>query len=133
MLLDVTLGTSDLEKAAGFYDAVLATLGHMRRTDAPTGWAGWGPEDATGFWICRPYDARPASVGNGTMFSFAAKDAAEVRAFHLAALAHGGRDEGAPGTRDRYDPAFYVAYIRDLDGHKICAAFVDYDPAEDIA
>ncbi len=131
MLLDVTLGTNDLERAEGFYDAVLATLGQTRRADPPAGWAGWGPGDATGFWICAPYDGQPASVGNGTMYSFAARNAAEVRAFHRAALGQGGRDEGGPGTRDRYDPKFYVAYVRDLDGHKICAAFCDYDPAKD--
>ena len=134
MLLDVTLGTNDMERACRFYDAVLATLGLARREDPPMGWAGWGTGsgDGTGFWLCTPFDGHPASVGNGTMFSFTARSAAEVRAFHRAALAHGARDEGGPGTRDRYDPAFYVAYIRDLDGHKICAAFCQYDPAKDI-
>lgn len=133
MLLDVTLGTEDMERACRFYDGVLATLGLARRADPPKGWAGWGDGSVgvTGFWICAPFDGHPASAGNGTMVSFAARNAAEVRAFHRAALALGARDEGGPGIRDRYDPAFYVAYIRDLDGHKICAAFCDYDPAGD--
>lgn len=130
-LMDVTLGTRDLARAARFYDPVMATLGLHRLPDAPEGWVGWGPATGPGLWLCLPFDGRPATPGNGTMVSFAAASAAQVRAFHAAALSHGGQDEGPPGTRDRYDPAFYVAYVRCPDGHKLAAAFTAYRPEDD--
>lgn len=130
-LLDVTLGTRDLARAVRFYDPVMATLGLRRLPDAPEGWAGWGPQQGTGLWLCMPFDGRPATPGNGTMVTFAATGAAQVRAFHAAALAHGGQDEGAPGTRSHYEPSFYVAYVRCPDGHKLAAAFTTYSPEND--
>ncbi|MGB4826603.1 MAG: VOC family protein [Paracoccaceae bacterium] len=72
------------------------------------------------FWITRPFDGKPASVGNGSMPAFVAPDQAAVRAFHAAGLAAGGKDEGAPGLRP-YGPAFYAAYLRDPDGNKLSA------------
>jgi catechol 2,3-dioxygenase-like lactoylglutathione lyase family enzyme len=133
MLLDVTLGTNDLARGIRFYDAVMATLGLVRLHDGADGWAGWGRarQDDYGLWLCPPFDSRLARAGNGTMLTFAAKSAAQVRAFHRVALAHGGTDEGAPGTRDRYAPTFYVAYVRDPDGHKLAAVYEPYDPATD--
>ncbi|MFM7444877.1 MAG: VOC family protein, partial [Tabrizicola sp.] len=69
----------------------------------------------------QPFDGNPASVGNGTMVSFLAQTRAQVDAFHAAALAHGGTDEGAPGLRPQYGPHFYAAYVRDPDGNKLNA------------
>jgi catechol 2,3-dioxygenase-like lactoylglutathione lyase family enzyme len=134
MLLDVTLGTDDLARGIRFYDPVMATLGISRLRPGAAGWAGWGMNPASdyGLWLCPPFDGKTASVGNGTMLTFAARSAAEVRAFHRAALANGGTDEGAPGTRARYSPTFYVAYIRDPDGHKLAAVFEPYDAACDM-
>jgi catechol 2,3-dioxygenase-like lactoylglutathione lyase family enzyme len=135
MLLDVTLGTKDLKRGIKFYDPVLTTLGLVRLKDGAADWAGWGKDldSEYGLWLCPPFDGKRASVGNGTMLTFAATSAAQVRAFHRAALAHGGTDEGAPGTRERYAPSFYVAYVRDPDGHKLAAVFEPYDPTGDIA
>ena len=65
------------------------------------------------------------------MVGFPARDAAQVRAFHAAGLAHGGTDAGAPGTRPYYTPDFYVAYLRDPDGNKISCFHYHYDPATD--
>ena len=88
MLLDVTLGTNDLERGIRFYDAVMATLGFVRLQGGAAGWAGWGKDANSeyGLWLCPPFDGLPASVGNGTMLTFAAASAAEVRAFHRVAL-----------------------------------------------
>ncbi|MFM7335142.1 MAG: VOC family protein [Tabrizicola sp.] len=134
-ILDITLGTDDLSRAKGFYGPVMAVLGLSRLPDAPQGWAGWGPAagtpSGTGLWLCRPFDGQRASHGNGTMVTFRAITAAQVRAFHVAALAHGGSDEGPPGTRPAYSPEFYVAYVRDPDGHKLACACMTYDPRED--
>lgn len=129
--MDLCLGSGDLARSIRFYDAVMAVVGLSRLPDAPKGWAGWGPRGGTGLWLCPPFDGQPASPGNGTMVTFRAATAAQVRAFHGAALAHGGRDEGAAGTRPAYSPAFYVAYVRDPDGHKLACACTSFDPKED--
>lgn len=131
--LDILLGSNDLARSVRFYNAVMAVLGVGRAPDWPEGWAGWGPAfgEGVGIWICPPYDGRPATAGNGIMLSMRAPTAAAVRAFHAAALAQGGSDEGAPGTRARYSPDFYVAYVRDPDGNKLACACHTYRPEED--
>jgi catechol 2,3-dioxygenase-like lactoylglutathione lyase family enzyme len=128
---DICLGTNDLDRAIRFYDGVTGVLGLARLPDSPAGWAGWGMEGGTGLWLCHPFDGRGATVGNGTMVTFRAPNAATVRAFHAAALSLGGRDEGAPGTREAYAPNFYVAYVRDPDGHKLACADFAHDPDRD--
>jgi catechol 2,3-dioxygenase-like lactoylglutathione lyase family enzyme len=119
--LYLTLGTNDLPRAARFYDAALAPLGFVRRaTEANE--VGYGlPDDRrTRIWITLPYDGKPATVGNGSMPAFPALSQEAVRAFHQAALATGGTDEGAPGLRP-YGPQFFAAYVRDPDGNKLSA------------
>jgi catechol 2,3-dioxygenase-like lactoylglutathione lyase family enzyme len=120
----VSLGTCDLARAVAFYDAVLAPLGHQRIEGYDPGAtsAAWGLDDpGPHLWVTLPFDGQPAGVGNGTMVSFLAESRAAVDAFHAAALAHGGRDEGPPGLRPQYGPAFYAAYVRDPDGNKLNA------------
>lgn len=123
MLSHVTVGSDDLPRAIAFYDAVLGPLGLMRiEADPQGGLAGWarGPESSPQFWVLRPIDGRPATVGNGVTIGFEAPDRAAVDAFHAAALAAGATDEGAPGLRPNYHPDYYGAYVRDPDGHKLC-------------
>jgi catechol 2,3-dioxygenase-like lactoylglutathione lyase family enzyme len=119
--LYLTLGTSNLARAARFYDAALAPLGLIRRATEDTE-LGYGlPDDRrTRLWITLPFDGRAATHGNGTMPAFVAPSQQAVDAFHKAALATGGTDEGAPGLRP-YGPGFYAAYIRDPDGNKLSA------------
>lgn len=133
MLLYSTVGVSDLSRSILFYDAVFKALGHSRAPGWSDAWAGWGRDYDTGygFWICRPFDGKPPTPGNGTMLSFKASDAAQVRAFYTAGISNGGFDEGAPGTRSYYEPSFYVAYLRDPDRNKLAAVFHRYDPAAD--
>jgi catechol 2,3-dioxygenase-like lactoylglutathione lyase family enzyme len=130
MILYSTVGTSDMERAVRFYDAVFGALEIPRASDAIEGWAGWGGsyDEGYGFWVCRPFDGRPPAAGNGTMIAFRAKDEAQVQAFHAAALEHGGTDEGAPGTRPYYEPTFYVAYVRDPDGNKLACVYHKHTP-----
>jgi catechol 2,3-dioxygenase-like lactoylglutathione lyase family enzyme len=130
MLSHVCLGTNDPARSERFYDAVLATLGHSRCAGPEDpqwqAWRGWpvyrgaAGEELT-LWLCRPFDRRPASAGNGTMVAFRARSWREVEQFHAAALAHGGTSEGAPGLRPQYEADFYVAYVRDPDGNKLAA------------
>jgi catechol 2,3-dioxygenase-like lactoylglutathione lyase family enzyme len=135
MLLYTTVGANDFTRAVRFYDAIFATLGQQRLPDLADGWAGWGKgyDNGYSFWICPPFDGKAAQPGNGTMFSFRTESAAQVRAFHAAGLANGGQDEGPPGTRDYYEPSFYVAYLRDPDGNKLAAVFHHYDAMKDRA
>ena len=127
----VSLGTCNIARAIAFYDAALAPLGHARIADYdPHGTsAAWGTDDpGPHLWVTEPFDGNPASVGNGTMVSFLAATHAEVDAFHAAALAQGGTDEGAPGLRPQYGPSFYAGYVRDLDGNKLNAVCYRPEP-----
>jgi catechol 2,3-dioxygenase-like lactoylglutathione lyase family enzyme len=120
----VTVGTSSMNRALRFYDAVLAPLGLVRKRTAKIALA-YAPEDFSGanepFWVVRPLDGAAASPGNGVTVAFAAPTRAVVDAFHAAALAAGASDEGAPGLRTHYHPNYYGAYVRDPDGNKLCA------------
>ena len=108
MLTYVYFGTNDLERATRFYDATLTLLGMRRCVTGDPAWdrisAGWGIYEDDGarelaFWIGKPFDARPATTGNGSMVAFRARSWKEVDDFHATALAHGGSSEGAPGLR----------------------------------
>lgn len=121
MLLYVTLGTNNIDEARRFYDAVLPILGYRRQRDSEEeiGYAADG-DSRCRLWIVLPFNKRRASIGNGSMVALEATTRAAVDAFHAAALASGGVDEGAPGLRS-YHAHFYAAYVRDLDGNKISA------------
>lgn len=124
MFSHVTVGATDIERAAKFYDAVLATLGVVRVKTFKAG-IGYAPEGFSGveppFWVLRPFDRQAQSAGNGAMVALSASTRAAVEAFHEVALAAGGQDEGAPGLRPHYHPNFYGAYVRDPYGNKLCA------------
>lgn len=123
----VSVGVSDIEKAASFYDAVLATVGAKRVMEhgEAIAYGRLWPE----FWINVPFDEGKATVGNGVHFSFNAQSKEEVHAFHEAALANGAVDDGAPGPRPQYGDPYYGCFVRDLDGHKIEATFWDMELA----
>jgi catechol 2,3-dioxygenase-like lactoylglutathione lyase family enzyme len=134
MLLYTTIGTNDIARATAFWGPLMASLGHDPMPDFYEGWMGWGKDydGGFGFYICPPFDGRAASSGNGGTLAFAARDAAHVRELYALCLQNGGTDDGAPGTRDYYTPEFYVAYVRDPDGHKLAFVFHHYDPAADL-
>ena len=121
MFSHVTVGTTDIDRATGFYDAVLVgVLGwrHLHRDPNRAGYGKWtGPQ----FWVLTPFDGQPASAGNGVHVAFLASSREQVDRFHAAALAHGGADEGAPGPRPHYHENYYGGYVRDLDGNKLQA------------
>ena len=120
MFSHVTIGTNDLARAAPFYDAVMSALGIERVPSKYQTWAAWRhPGEAATLRVGRPYDGQPAHQGNGWMAAFAAPSRAAVDAAHAAALAAGGRDEGAPGPRPQFAPDYYGAYVRDPDGNKL--------------
>lgn len=125
MYTHTTLGTNNLDKARGFYDAVLTPLGAKRAKDMDTETV-WPSDAGQMFILLKPSDGNPATVGNGLTIGFAAPSRAAVDAFHAAGLKAGGKDEGAPGPRG-FAPNAYASYLRDLDGNKITA--VCFKPA----
>lgn len=120
MFSHITLGTKDLERARRFYEPVMTTLGIVQPFELP-GSLVFGELDGPKLFIGTPFDGGTASVGNGTHAAFIAPDRAAVDAFHAAALANGGTDEGAPGLRPHYHAYYYGAYVRDPDGNKLQA------------
>ena len=114
----VTLGTNDLQRAARFYDAIAAEMGTGRMMEFES-FIAWGtPGGGAGIAATKPFDGNAASVGNGTMVAFEAKDHDQVKRIYDIALANGGSDEGAPGARS---DNFYAGYFRDPDGNKLNA------------
>ena len=116
-----TVGTNDLKRAAGFYDELLAVLGAKRAMELETFIAWASAPNTPMVSIIKPFDGKPATVGNGVMVALAASSKAQVDAIHKKALALGGKDEGAPGPRG---DGFYAAYFRDLDVNKLNAFFM---------
>ena len=117
----ITVGSNNLDKARIFYDKVLAPLGLKRLHDMDNG-SFWGV-DAPEFFVLKPRDGKPATVGNGMTIGFRAPNKKAIDDFYAIALQEGGKDEGPPGPRD-FVPGLYAAYVRDLDGHKILASCV---------
>lgn len=122
MFSHMRVGVSDYERALAFYAPLMALLGLALKFAEPENhWAGWKPPDADRplFLIGRPFDGAH-DPGNGQMIAFLAPNRALVDSWHALALAGGGTDAGAPGLRPHYHPHYYGAYVRDLDGNKLC-------------
>lgn len=114
----VTVGTNNLERAAKFYDEVLAVVGAKRgmASDRFISWV--GPSGGPMLMAMKPFDGNVATVGNGVMVALAAESSDIVDQIYKAALAAGAVDEGAPGERG---PGIYAGYFRDMDGNKLNA------------
>lgn len=114
----VTLGTNDIARAAGFYDALLAGIGARRvmQGERYIAWACACAPDKPGLGVIVPFDGQPATVGNGTMVALVLDSKEQVDALHRRALELGAKDEGAAGFRG---DNFYAGYFRDLDGNKL--------------
>jgi predicted lactoylglutathione lyase len=119
----VTVGSNDLEKARGFYDALMPTIGAGRIMEFGENFTMYGTGmNRPALALSRHNDGNLATVGNGTMAAIACDSRDKVDAVHAKAMELGGTDEGAPGLRGDEGPsAFYGAYFRDLDGNKLAA------------
>jgi len=113
----VTVGTNNLDQARAFYDNVLGEIGLKRMADLGENGSIWG-QGAPSFFVLKPANGEPASVGNGVTVSFEAPNRASIDAFYSTALSAGAKCEGAAGTRG-WAPNAYAAYVRDLDGNKL--------------
>jgi catechol 2,3-dioxygenase-like lactoylglutathione lyase family enzyme len=120
MLDHVSLGVNDIERSRRFYDAALRPLGLVRIVDFREGkGADYGhAPGSTGVEFTITEEAGPFVAQRGSHLCFRASDRAVVGAFHAAALAAGGRDDGKPGLRS-YHAAYYGAFVLDPDGHRI--------------
>ena len=121
MYSHVTLGSNDIKRAEAFYDAVMAVLGHPVLFKFEDATLAYGTPAGPKLFVLHPFDKQEARPGNGVHAAFKVDTRAQVDAFHAAALANGGSDEGAPGLRPYYHPNYYGAYVRDPDGNKIQA------------
>jgi catechol 2,3-dioxygenase-like lactoylglutathione lyase family enzyme len=120
MFSHIMIGTNDLDKAKTFYDSLLNTLevrpakvdGHRIFYFTKTGV----------FSVSKPINGEPATCANGGTIGFACTSPEQVDAWHAAGLASGGKTcEDPPGVRQGPGGKLYLAYLRDLDGNKICA------------
>jgi len=113
----VTLGTNDMEKAAAFYDALLAELGATRFMEMET-FIAWATDpNQTALSVTKPFDGNAATVGNGCMVALIVDSNDKVDAIYAKAIELGATDEGPAGPRG--DTGFYAGYFRDLDGNKL--------------
>ncbi|MBC7003448.1 VOC family protein [Photobacterium sp. BZF1] len=125
----ISLGTNQLDAALNFYDQVLATIGATRQENVPGIAVAYGkrfPE----FWVQLPYNQKPAEAANGVHFAFIAPSEDAVHAFYDTAIKLGATCDGKPGPRPEYGAPYYGCFVRDLDGHKIEAAFWDEEKAQ---
>ena len=111
----VGLNVRDYERSRSFYEQALAALGYGV-VMAMDEWkaVAFGPEGKPAFWV-----AQREPFGTGTHVAFTCDDRATVDAFHAAALAAGGTDNGAPGIREHYHPTYYGAFVLDPDGNNV--------------
>ena len=113
MIDHVTANVTDLQGAKSFYASALAPLGYSLQAEFE-GAIGFGSgEGIPDFWL----GAREER--GATHFAFTAKDRATVDAFHQAAVAAGGNDNGGPGVRPHYHETYYAAFVHDADGNNI--------------
>lgn len=125
MLNHVMIGSNDIERSKRFYDAVLGTLGAAEaiRNTAPSGHTRlFYRHDGSSFGITEPINGEEATFANGGTIGFKCSSPEQVKLFHDTAVAHGGKSiEEPPGLREGSLGQMYLAYVRDPDGHKLCA------------
>ena len=119
MFAFITIGTNNLKKSSAFYSKILKplkikkVLSHHRYF----GYAKKGTPKKIELYLIRPHNKKKATIGNGTMITFKANSKKNVNEFYNIGISLGAKAEGMPGPRHGKD---YYAYLRDLDGNKIC-------------
>ena len=112
-----TIGVNDMDRAVGFYEALLGEVGAKQLMGMDRiKFFGTEP-DAAMLAICIPYNEESQSPGNGNMVAIPGGSREGVDKLYAKAIELGATDEGEPGERM---PIFYGAYVRDLDGNKLC-------------
>jgi catechol 2,3-dioxygenase-like lactoylglutathione lyase family enzyme len=112
MIDHLGLQVSDLERSKAFYAKALQPLGYGVIMEFP-GAVGLGAQGKPDFWI------GPGETGGRAHVAFVSPDRKTVDAFHAAAMAAGGKDNGGPGLRPQYHANYYGAFVFDPDGNNI--------------
>jgi catechol 2,3-dioxygenase-like lactoylglutathione lyase family enzyme len=127
MLNHVMVGTNDVARARSFYDKVLGVLGAgapIENVSADGATRLFYAHDGGMFAVTEPIDGEPATFANGGTIGFKCASPEQVKEFHDVAVAAGGTSiEDAPGLRDGSLGPMHLAYVRDPDGHKLCAIY----------
>jgi catechol 2,3-dioxygenase-like lactoylglutathione lyase family enzyme len=124
MLGHLSIGVRDLERAGRFYDAVMAPIGWVRVWTADDG-LGYGPPGGNDrLAVFLRSDAHPPGPGFHLCFNCPSRPA--VDAFHAAATANGGKDDGLPGLRPHFGPDYYACFVFDPEGWKLEALHKDF-------
>ena len=127
MFSHIMVGSNDIERSKRFYDAVLGVLGAGEpiRNKANSGHDRlFYRHDGSTFCVTQPINGEDASFANGGTIGFKCNSPEQLRAFHDTAVANGGTSiEDAPGLREGGMGAMHLAYVRDPDGHKLCAIY----------
>jgi catechol 2,3-dioxygenase-like lactoylglutathione lyase family enzyme len=117
MINHVSIGVSNIARTKGFYDAVLQPLGYTCLNSSDTS-LGYGKEGVV-LWISHTKSPVKADPASGLHFCFDAPTRKSVDAFHKAALAAGGRDNGKSALRRDYGDNYYAAFVIDPDGYRL--------------
>ncbi|NEX61921.1 VOC family protein [Noviherbaspirillum galbum] len=127
MFNHIMVGSNDIERSKRFYDAVLGTLGAGEPflNKAGTGHTRlFYRHDGGVFCVTEPINGEDATSANGGTIGFKCNSPEQVKQFHDTAVAHGGKSvEDPPGLREGNMGSMYLAYVRDPDGHKLCAIY----------
>lgn len=115
MIDHLTLSSANYDVSKKFYQAALAPLGYKLVKEFGSDVAGFGIGDRLDFWLAND------SKKTQPIFhlAFAAETREQVDQFYKAALAAGGKDNGAPGLREKHGPTYYAAFVYDPDGQNI--------------
>lgn len=127
MFSHVMFGTNDIERSKRFYDALLKVIGAgdaIEHTNKTGQRRLFYRHDGVSFGLSEPIDGQPATVSNGSTIGFKCQSPEQVQQFHDVAVAHGGTSiEEPPGPRTGPSGMLHLAYVRDPDGHKLCALY----------
>ena len=119
MFAFITIGTNNLTKSSAFYSKILKPL-KIKKVLSHNRYFGYAKKETPKkieLYLIRPHNKKKATIGNGTMITFKANSKKTVNEFYNIGISLGAKDEGMPGPRHGKD---YYAYLRDLDGNKIC-------------
>ncbi|KQN93120.1 glyoxalase [Sphingomonas sp. Leaf231] len=123
MFSHMMVGSNDLGRSRIFYDAVFGALGARPAAEDDKGRLIYAHNGAL-FMVTAPIDGAPACHANGATIGFAMTGPEQADAWHRAGVEHGGTAiEDAPGVRALPFGPLYLAYLRDPDGNKLCAAY----------
>jgi catechol 2,3-dioxygenase-like lactoylglutathione lyase family enzyme len=121
MFSHVMVGSNDVGRSKGFYDALFGAVGAKPGRQDDKGRVSYAHKGAV-FMVTPPIDGQSATNGNGSTIGFTLDSPEQVHAWHKAGISSGGKAiEDPPGMRQGSFGPLFLAYLRDPDGNKLCA------------